>query len=82
MLQSKRYLVESKEDMKKRLGYSPDYMDAVAVLCDVARHRGLVATNTGAKLWTSPKEDQIVEDVLNNEAAAPMEATQYAGGEY
>lgn len=40
----KRYKVESKKDMKARLGYSPDSADAVVVVCDVARRNGLIAS--------------------------------------
>lgn len=39
---SRRYKVEPKGDMKVRLGYSPDHMDAIVVLVDVVRNNGLV----------------------------------------
>jgi hypothetical protein len=46
---NRRYRVEPKSDMKKRLGYSPDYFDAIAVLIDVARRNGLTARPMAAR---------------------------------
>ena len=37
----KKYSVETKKDMKVKIGYSPDDADAVAVVLDVARVRGV-----------------------------------------
>jgi len=45
----RRYKVEPKDDMKKRLGYSSDHADSLVVLVDVCRRNGLVAVGTGAR---------------------------------
>lgn len=38
---SKRYRVETKPDFKKRMGRSPDNLDALAVLIDLCRQKGM-----------------------------------------
>lgn len=40
--QGRRYELNSKPDCKKKLGYSPDEMDAIAGLCEVVRNNGIV----------------------------------------
>jgi hypothetical protein len=37
----RRYELNSKPECKKKLGYSPDEMDAIAGLCEVVRHNGV-----------------------------------------
>ena len=69
----RKYALESKTDMKKRLGYSPDYADATAVLVDVARRNGLAArpwttTRRPTSLFgedTTQDVDAIYEDSYN-----------------
>ena len=63
---NKRYKLEPKGDMKLRLGYSPDFADAVAVLCDVARQNGVVISPTLRRL-REPEEDVATTDVLNTD---------------
>lgn len=42
----KKYRVETKTEMKKRIGRSPDHLDAVAIGIDLCRQRGVVPTST------------------------------------
>jgi hypothetical protein len=39
---NRKYKVESKVDMKSRLGRSPDHFDAITILTEVARRNGLI----------------------------------------
>ncbi len=41
VFQSKKYSIEKKEDLKLRIGRSPDDADSVAVVIEVARQRGM-----------------------------------------
>lgn len=62
---SRRYIVEPKREMKIRLGYSPDYADGVAILCDVARRNGLQIAGVagapkslrGSAVWEQAQQD-------------------------
>lgn len=40
-IRSRKTKLQTKEEMKKKFGKSPDHADAVAVLCEVARQRGV-----------------------------------------
>lgn len=53
-LRGRKYLVESKEKFKLRLGYSPDDSDCLIGLCDVARNS--TGTPETANLRASDKE--------------------------
>jgi hypothetical protein len=78
---TRRYKIEPKTDMKLRVGYSPDYMDAVVVLCDVARRNGLVASPRTSR--PSPSRDEqdalsALDAIYNVDAQATAEFNQYA----
>ena len=47
---AKKIMIESKVDMKARVGYSPDWADAFFVLLEVVVHNGLINFRQGKKL--------------------------------
>lgn len=51
---TKKKKIETKADMKERIGRSPDDADCVSVLVDLACRRGLIATGVQ---WRKPKAD-------------------------
>lgn len=74
---SRRYRLEPKPEMKARVGYSPDYMDSIVVLVDVARRNGLVATPRVVRSHVE-RETEPSESVYNETYAATGEFTAYA----
>jgi len=61
----KKIAIETKEDCKKRIGRSPDDADAVVVMIDVARHRGLAPKRLlGVKLSKSRMDKALEADEL------------------
>ncbi len=78
-MRGKKVAIERKEDLKKRLGRSPDYADSCAILIDLAVTRGLV-TGQGTKSGTrSPAwkrlqrranalyDDELAQQVIREE---------------
>lgn len=61
---SKRYRVETKTDMKKRIGRSPDNLDAVAIGIDLCRQRGAVpsATKSVSRIDYARAHQKAAED--------------------
>ena len=56
---TKKKSVERKDEMKQRIGRSPDDADCVSVLVDLACRRGLVATGVQ---WRKPKADVWLQE--------------------
>lgn len=48
MVSGNKYEVEPKEDMKERMGYSPDLFDHLCVCCEGARQRGFKIETIGS----------------------------------
>lgn len=57
-IKSRKIVLETKPEFKKKFGNSPDEADAVAVICEVARQRGL---NPGTVLAVSHEENNFVK---------------------
>ncbi len=59
--QGRRYLLNTKVECKKKLGYSPDEMDAVAGICSVVKRNGISAQGKIAALQDTSWEEQTKE---------------------
>jgi hypothetical protein len=57
-VKNRKIVLETKLEFKKKFGHSPDEADAVVVICEVARQRGLVA---GTVLAISKEEINFVK---------------------
>ncbi len=83
---NKKYRVESKDDMKQRLGYSPDRADAVTVLCDVARRNGVIAHTSvvtlGKKTDTWSQLSRDLTELHNATYVEQPSFTEYADIDY
>lgn len=77
---NRRYKAEPKDEMKQRIGYSPDDADAVVVLVEVGRRHGLVATPLAVA--RRQREDAASMDaqpsVYNDDYAADATFSAYA----
>lgn len=65
---SRRYSIEPKREMKKRLGYSPDHADAVAIACEVVRRNGLKPAGSGGSTSNSGNErawEEVSRDIAS-----------------
>ena len=80
---ARRYLVEKKVDMKRRLGYSPDHADAVVVLVDVARRAGLKAAAVAGALRSANGDaawrdaEALIADLTSGDYSAANEFAAY-----
>jgi hypothetical protein len=81
---ARRYKVESKGDMKSRLGYSPDHGDSAVVLVDVARRNGLKVagipgsprSNRSGAAWEDAQRD--VASLAANDYGVSCEYAAYS----
>lgn len=81
---ARRYKVETKGDMKSRLGYSPDRADATAILVDVARRNGLKVANvagtprsaSGEAAWDDAQA--ALASLTSGDYGAPAEFAQFS----
>lgn len=77
---ARRYKAEAKDEMKSRVGYSPDDADAVVVLCEVARRHGLVPAAEASR--THAREDAAaiaaLDSTLNTDYTATAAFSEYA----
>lgn len=64
---------KKKEDLKRRLGKSPDLGDVAAIACEGARQRGFVIGRLGEQVEASSKDD---EDFFDTEAKEYAQAIQ------
>lgn len=64
MVTGNKYEVEPKDDMKERMGYSPDEFDALAVCCEGARQRGFRIETIGREVSqaTGQRDDWLAKE--------------------
>jgi hypothetical protein len=72
-VKSKKESIETKKEMKKRVGYSPDHADAFVLFTELLRRKGATAGGSEVVARDSEKEverAQIYSDVGNDEEMA------------
>ena len=77
--QGRRYLLNSKPECKKKLGYSPDEMDATAGLCEVVKRNGINAQGRIAALQSESWQDTL-QSVEKELALVEPDGIKDAGG--
>lgn len=63
----RKYSIETKQDMKVKMGYSPDHADTVAGICEVARRQGFELYTRMRMQSERAVEDRIEENRIDPE---------------
>lgn len=75
-IRGRKTWLESKEDFKRKYGSSPDEADAVAVVCEVARQKGIVPSAELAGGDTFQKIVRSLESIHDDESCEAEEMPQ------
>ena len=77
VVENGKFEVESKKDMKERIGRSPDLMDVAAIACEGCRQRGFKIRRLNEDSQDS-KPNQLLEWYLQGQKKAQQDRTRYA----
>ena len=77
VVENGKFEVESKKDMKERIGRSPDLMDVAAIACEGCRQRGFKIRRLNENSQDS-KPNQLLEWYLQGQKKAQQDRTRYA----